>query len=594
MKPILFILFLVIFSSIINARNWTSYRTSRVPANVCYNRVDGIIVNHGGLVWAGTSEGVSKLVDFSLEVSTTTITFPASENGTSSFDIVSNISWTVSSNQDWLTIDKPTGSNNSSVFVTASPNFAANQRTATLTISGAGVSSRTITVIQDASPPTLDVSVNSLNADATAESFVTFTITSNTEWNIITDQPWVTLSKTTGSNDADITITVAANATIVPKTSIITISGNGVSSKAITLTQAGAHPSLEVSTNVVDIPSTDNPNLTFDIISNTDWNITSDQLWLSISNPTGSNNATITESVLPNTSVIARSATLTISGNGVLSKTIFVTQAAAPPVLTVSSNTLDVPAAADSNAGFDISSNSSWSISCDQPWITLSNTIGSNEASITVSALVNPAITPRTAILTVTGNDMLIQIITITQAAALPTLEVSKDLLEVTSASDTVTFDITSNTDWEIKSDKDWLMINNAIGSNNTTIAVMVSPNTSSSPREATITILISGEPTKTILVKQSAGSVSAVFDITNPSITLYPVPIKDKLTISSLKSIFPGNIAIYSQTGTKVYSNTIPGDLSEVDMGKFISGVYFVKITSIDNKVFTEKIIKQ
>jgi hypothetical protein len=594
MKPILVILFLVISSSIINARNCTNYKRFHVPESICYHGVNGIIANHGGFVCSGTSDEVMKLADFSLEVSTTAITFPASGNGTSSFDIVSNISWTVSSNQDWLTIDKPTGSNNSSVFVTASPNSAASQRTATLTISGTGVSSRTITVIQDAAPPTLDVSVNSLNADATAESIVTFTITSNTDWNIITDQPWVTLSKSTGSNDADITITVAANTTIVPKTATITVSGNGVSPKTITLIQAGAHPSLEVSTNVVDVLSLENAILTFDIISNTDWAITSDQLWLSISNPTGSNNATITESVLPNTSVITRSATLTISGNGVSSKTIVVTQAAAPPVLTVSSNTLDVPATADSNTGFDISSNISWSISCDQPWITLSNTIGSNEASITVSALVNPAITPRIATLTISGNDMQTQTITITQAAALPTLEVSKNLLEVTSAKDTVTFDIMSNTDWEMKSDKDWLLINNAIGSANATIAVMVSPNTSSSSREATITILLSGVPTRTILVKQSASSASAVFDITNPDITLYPVPIKDKLTISSLKSIFPGNISIYSQTGTEVYSNTIPGGLSEVDMGKFISGVYFVKITSIDNKVFTEKIIKQ
>lgn len=85
-----------------------------------------------------------------LSVSASSLNIIAAENSTSTFNISSNISWDVTSNQQWLSVSLGWGSNNSTITVTASANTMNSPRTAIVTISGFGVPSRTITVVQDA------------------------------------------------------------------------------------------------------------------------------------------------------------------------------------------------------------------------------------------------------------------------------------------------------------------------------------------------------------------------------------------------------------------------------------------------------------
>ena len=87
-----------------------------------------------------------------LSVSTEELAFgKAAENDF--FTITSNINWTVSYPAGWLRVAPSSGSNNRTVLVTAFPNISTVQRTATLTINGSGVATRTIQVTQ--APSTL-------------------------------------------------------------------------------------------------------------------------------------------------------------------------------------------------------------------------------------------------------------------------------------------------------------------------------------------------------------------------------------------------------------------------------------------------------
>jgi uncharacterized delta-60 repeat protein len=84
----------------------------------------------------------------SLSVSSASLQLKAGENSSSTFSISSNINWNVSSNQNWLTVSKVSGSNNETITVTATANSTIYERTATLTISGPGVPTTTVTVEQ--------------------------------------------------------------------------------------------------------------------------------------------------------------------------------------------------------------------------------------------------------------------------------------------------------------------------------------------------------------------------------------------------------------------------------------------------------------
>ena len=79
------------------------------------------------------------------------------EGGEQSFSISSNVTWTVTGSngsKSWLAFSPASGSNDGTVTVTVDANKAANQRTATITISGTGVATQTINVTQAAKKET--------------------------------------------------------------------------------------------------------------------------------------------------------------------------------------------------------------------------------------------------------------------------------------------------------------------------------------------------------------------------------------------------------------------------------------------------------
>ena len=91
----------------------------------------------------------------------------------------------------------------------------------------------------------------------------------------------------------------------------------------------------------------------------------------------------------------------------------------------------------------------------------------------------------------------------VTQAGIQPTLTVSTDKLSFTPGSNSKTFTITSNGSWTVSSNKtSWCTVDKSSGSNNATIKVSVTDNTSVSSRDAIITIK-SGDLTRQVNVTQ-------------------------------------------------------------------------------------------
>ena len=76
---------------------------------------------------------------------------------------------------------------------------------------------------------------------------------------------------------------------------------------------------------------------TFSVTSNTDWAVSSNVSWLTVSPASGSNNGTVTVTSAANAGTSQRTAMLTVSGSGVTAQTINITQDAIPttPVTSV-------------------------------------------------------------------------------------------------------------------------------------------------------------------------------------------------------------------------------------------------------------------
>ncbi|WP_298779329.1 chondroitinase-B domain-containing protein [uncultured Polaribacter sp.] len=96
----------------------------------------------------GTKVGFLSAPTDHLSTSLETINFNI-DAGDSNFDVISNVSWSISENVDWLTLNKTTGSNNETVQVSVLENNSGAERTATITVSEIdGDLSDTITITQ--------------------------------------------------------------------------------------------------------------------------------------------------------------------------------------------------------------------------------------------------------------------------------------------------------------------------------------------------------------------------------------------------------------------------------------------------------------
>ncbi len=89
--------------------------------------------------------------------------------------ISANVSWTASSNQSWLTVSPGWGYGNGTLTLTATANSSVSNRSATITVSAAGVTSQTITVNQYGAPKILTVTAGGLLSSLTSTEKKTIT-----------------------------------------------------------------------------------------------------------------------------------------------------------------------------------------------------------------------------------------------------------------------------------------------------------------------------------------------------------------------------------------------------------------------------------
>jgi hypothetical protein len=261
-----------------------------------------------------------------LTVSTNTLMIPALANNSKTFDITSNVDWTISCNQPWITVDKLNGNGNSTITITAEENVATSTRKATITVAGIGVTTQTITVTQDEAGIVLSVSKSTLTIAAPANSTKTFDITSNTTWMVVSDQMWLTINKSAGNGNETITLTAQGNITPSSRMATVTVTGIGATTQTITVTQDGTAPTLSVSKTLLSIAAPANSTALFGITSNTNWSITSNQTWLNLNNLSGNGDATIILTAQENPDTTKRMATITVSAIGTTTQIVSVTQ----------------------------------------------------------------------------------------------------------------------------------------------------------------------------------------------------------------------------------------------------------------------------
>jgi len=343
-----------------------------------------------------------------LSVSPNTISLPSAASNYTSFSISSNVNWTISSNQTWLSLNKTTGNGNATITVIASENMSKTPRNASIKVSSPGLTDQLITITQKDTSVLLNVSLSLISLPAAFNDYVSFNVQSDAQWTVSSDQPWLIVNPVQGNGNGTILLIAEENKGNAPRTAKITVECGLLAQKVITINQSDTviiKPSIKGSPDTVYVFASDKSNGKITITSNVDWDAKVDQSWLSINSNKGSNNGEILVQASVNNSKKVRSGKVILSSVGLADYPISIIQKdTVLSTLTVSADTIYLPAAASNSKGFGISANTTWTVQSSDSWLTVNKNTGNGNDIIILNAEMNKESKRRNAYVTVSGK----------------------------------------------------------------------------------------------------------------------------------------------------------------------------------------------
>ena len=301
-----------------------------------------------------------------LSVTPQEIEFAADDSSEQFAVVVSNTNWAPTPSSGWIKI----GEKSDGRFAVSVEKYTntTDPRNGVIIVTAGKAVPVSVNIKQRAAVKnTLTVSPTSFTFAANPTGAQTATITTNASSWIVSpgSAGWLTLEK------AGNTLKVSASTnTGSQRTASITVTAGNADPVTVTVTQAGSitDPNyLNVDQQQMNFLNTAGSK-PLQITANVAWQITSDQVWCTVSNSSGSGNATVNVTVNAYTGTADRTATLTVANsvNG-LNKKVTVTQLGVNPSITISPTTKEIGAGAETinvavsaNVEFDVTPNVAW------------------------------------------------------------------------------------------------------------------------------------------------------------------------------------------------------------------------------------------
>lgn len=280
---------------------------------------------------------------------------------------------------------------------------------------------------------------------------------------------------------------------------------------------------------------------TLSITSNTGWTLSLPAgVTATTTAGTGNGNQTINIGANPNTS--QRTLTITATTSNGVSKTVSITQDA-KEVPANYAIFVDAPTWTDRDAGtitgLQVSSNTSWSITIDDNWLTASPSSSSGNENISLSKQANTSTaSTRTTTVRLKIGNVQQDSFEITQQEA-RYLYMSKPSSPTSSGSGTITIVVYSNmTGWKLEGDADWITSSGGwprYDDYRKSVYLTKAENNTGAERTVHLTLSLNGETWDTHTIVQSAGSTTPdFFDISASPTSIGSAATSVTLTISS------------------------------------------------------------
>ena len=460
----------------------------------------------GVLSLTASETGVGKQIavsqqqaDIVLTPSTTSI----SANAASSMQyvaITANVEWTATCSDTWLTLER----SGSTLNVAISENTGAS-RTTTIHLKRASTDATiaTIQVVQGEAGVT--GSTEQLNFDVNGEE-KTYTFDAEVSWTATTsDASWLTVTPTGGSNSVkSLKITALPNISLNERSGFVYIKIGTTTKLQIPVKQSGVEMSVSETSVKFDAGA---ETIVVTVKSNVAWQILDKPEWVTVS-PSScfSGTCAVQFSAAENTNTSPRYGKVLFAIKNGKNSFLSVDVQQAAMHLPEIPNSLNVSNNAQSIL-IDIKSTDIWTVSTSANWIEVSPTEHVGDGTLEISITENNDDATRTGTITVSSTANRNQTITIKQEGKTFIVDYS-DVIKSANAC-TVTVNVTSNVNWTVASEADWLTPSRLEGFSNGTINVAVTNNPSINKREGTLLFNATNKPAMRLAFIQPGRTLS-------------------------------------------------------------------------------------
>ncbi len=232
--------------------------------------------------------------------------------GSITFDVTSNIGWTISESISWAQVTPTSGSNNATITVNYTQNSSATPRSGIITISAPDVPDVLVTITQAGATLAVTPPTQSVGAAIGTTSFI---VTSNTTWTVSESVLWFSVLPMSGTGNNVLVVSYQQNNLTTPRSGQITVSSPGLPNVVVTVNQAGAGATLTVTPANRDVAATAG-STTFSLNSNTGWAVNESVPWLSVTPMSGTGNGTLSVNYGENATGSTRVGTINITATG--------------------------------------------------------------------------------------------------------------------------------------------------------------------------------------------------------------------------------------------------------------------------------------
>ena len=414
----------------------------------------------------------------------------------------SNGEWTVSSTADWLVVSPTSGTGDATLTLVADANTTGDSRTTEI-VANTKDNTATLTVSQNRLEYYLNVTPKNIQCDAEGGEFV-ISVASNVDWTV-TVPNWITSSMASGNGDATLTLTInpIQGEYSVNREVDVVFGSQQVSDKVHVVQSIAVIMAIELDPTSLEFANTGETK-TVSVSTEDAWTAEAAANWVSLSLTEGQGDAQVSVTVGENPAYEDRQTTVMFTSASGFQAMLVVKQEASvdPHFLDVTPLAFHFPKEGGQGE-ITIGCDTDWQIDMSCEWLTLSQTSGTGNATVVLTATANPIAEPRTAGFVIKSGN-LSHDFSVSQVAGDQPVEVSfnVDTLFIPASGGMQHLELTSNTAWELEA-SNWITLLTGPGQGDATIDMAISANASTEGRIGYLSAKHLGVVLATVVVVQ-------------------------------------------------------------------------------------------